>query len=446
MDTDSASSKVERDDPATITEIMTLLGPKFKFPKSGVIRPGIMVPKSSCSASDVELYKTLAAQGKTWDEIEAKLGTDGGGRAKLIPKNVDYFSVFPGDCVNPENAHKLMQLYADGDGKLRSFPVVFPMNEWWNIVPHSLICYGSAGLKYKSDFKLIKDKNGQGLDAESICTFPLDLKPGIKVFGGRAWAERPCDPATCVEYQSGECAFRGAVQFYIPGISGAGLWMLPTSSWYSLVDIKSSLELVSRITGGRLSGTFGGKSIFRIRKVNEEVSRIDPKTGKSVKTSQWLIKLEADVDMTALAARYESGNLLSAGFAASNMLAPSNVPSVAEKREPVEEGAPVDSEKPVEPDMNNADLNGNRTGKVEPTVTFGTASVPDTVSEDKDGEKKLSSTAELLWKSLAVVCKSKTEIKERLHKLCGADSFYALTNEQARQALNKLTEQMLNRY
>ena len=79
-------------------------------------------------------------------------------------------------------------------------------------------------------------------------------------------------------------------------------------------------------------------------------------------------------------------------------------------------------------------------------MTFGTASVPDTVSEDKDGEKKLSSTAELLWKSLAGVCKSKTEIKERLHKLCGADSFYAITNEQARQALNKLTEQMLNKY
>lgn len=446
MDTDSASSKVERDDPATITEIMTLLGPKFRFPKSGVIRPGIMVPKSSCSASDVELYKTLAAQGKTWDEIEAKLGTDGGGRTKLIPKNVDYFSVFPGDCVNPENAHKLMQLYADGDGKLRSFPVVFPMNEWWNIVPHSLICYGSSGLKYKSDFKVLKDKNGKGLDAESICTFPLDLKPGTKVFGGRAWDERPCDPAMCAEYQSGECAFRGVVQFYIPGISGAGLWMLPTSSWYSLVDIKSSLELVSRITGGRLSGTFGGKSIFRIRKVNEEVSRIEPKTGKSVKTSQWLIKLEADVDMTALAARYESGNVLSAGFVAANMLAPSNVPSVSEKKEPAEEAANFEGEKAAEPEKNNADLNINEPRKVGSTVTFGSVSVSDTVSEGKDGEKKLSSTAELLWKSLAGVCKSKTEIKERLHNLCGADSFYAITNEQARQALNKLTEQMLNKY
>lgn len=437
--------EIERADSTVLAELTTLLGPKFKFPRAGVIRSGIMVPKSTCSADDSKLYDALVAEGRSWDEIETKLDRDKDRKTKLIPKNVDYFSVFPGDCVSQENARKLHSLYGDKDGKLRSFPVVFPVNEWWNILPHSLRCYGNNGLKYKSDFRLVKDRNGEVVDASRVCTFPVDAVPGKKVFGGRTWGERPCDPEICSEYQASDCAFGGAIQFYIPGISGVGLWMLPTTSWYSLVDIKSSLELVSRITGNRITGTFGGKPIFRIRKVREEISRIDTKTGKAIKTSQWLIKLEADVDMTELAAACEPGKAISAGLAAANMLAPSAVHDRAFIENKRKAEPPVSSAYQVET-LPDASDNGIESESAE-TGSSKVASEPSaTVSEEKNGEKKLSSSAEFLWKSLAGVCKSKAEVKGRLSELCGVDSFFALTDAQAREALNKLTEQMLQKY
>ncbi|MCR4286751.1 MAG: hypothetical protein NUW09_01925 [Deltaproteobacteria bacterium] len=436
--------EIERADSVVLAELTTLLGPKFKFPKAGVIRSGIMVPKSTCSADDSKLYDALVAEGRSWDEIEAKLGLDKDRKTKLIPKNVDYFSVFPGDCVNKENAKKLHNLYGDKDGKLRSFSVVFPVNEWWNILPHSLRCYGNNGLKFKSDFRLVKDRNGEVVDGSRVCTFPVDAVPGKKVFGGRAWDERPCDPEICSEYQSGDCAFGGAIQFYIPGIPGVGLWMLPTTSWYSLVDIKSSLELVSRITGNRITGTFGGKPIFRIRKVREEISRIDTKTGKAIKTSQWLIKLEADVDMTELAAACEPGRVISAGLAAANMLAP----SVAHSQAHTENKGIAEQVSSVHKvgTLPGANDNGIEPESAETVASKASSEPSATVSEEKNGDKKLSSSAEFLWKSLAGVCKSKAEVKGRLRELCGVDSFFALTDAQARDALNKLTEQMLQKY
>lgn len=440
--------EIERADSVVLAEITTLLGPKFKFPKAGVIRSGIMVLKSTCSADDIKLYDSLVAEGRSWDEIEAKLGLDRDRKTKLIPKNVDYFSVFPGDCVNKENAKKLHSLYGGKDGKLRSFPVVFPVNEWWNILPHSLRCYGNNGLKYKSDFRLVKDRNEEVVDASRVCTFPVDAVPGKKVFGGRAWDERPCDPEICSEYQSGDCAFGGAIQFYIPGIPGVGLWMLPTTSWYSLVDIKSSLELVSRITGNRITGTFGGKPIFRIRKVREEISRIDMKTGKAIRTSQWLIKLEADVDMTELAAACEPGKVISAGLAAANMLAP----SVAHDRAITENNGIAEQVSSAQQlgAFPGANGSGIESESIETTFSKAASDQSATVSEEKNGEKKeekkLSSSVEFLWKSLAGVCKSKAEVKGKLRELCGVDSFFALTDVQAREALNKLTEQMLQKY
>src|SRR3972149_4459168 len=218
----------------------------------------------------------------------------------------------------------------------------------------------------------------------------------------------------------------------------------PPTSWYSLVDIKSSLELVSKITGNRITGTFGGKPIFRIRKVREEISRIDTKTGKAIKTSQWLIKLEADVDMTELAAACEPGRVISAGLAAANMLAP----SVAHSQAPTENKRIAEQVSSVHQvgTLPGANDNGIEPESAETAVSKAASEPLTTVLEEKNGEKKLSSSAEFLWKSLAGVCKSKAEVKGRLRELCGVDSFFALTDAQAREALNKFTEQMLQKY
>jgi hypothetical protein len=142
-----------------------------------------------------------------------------------------------------------------------------------------------------------------------------------KVFGGRKWGERPCDPDTCREYQSGECKFGGTLSFYIPGISGIGVWVLPTTSWYSLVNIKSTLEFVAGITKGQLARLFYEKKpLFILQKVYRDISVVDPKTGKAARREQWLIHLDIPVDMTSLVLYYQEQEIVKrAGIATATL-------------------------------------------------------------------------------------------------------------------------------
>ena len=307
---------LENGDSEYIAKISTLLGPKYSLPKAGVIRPGIMVLKAGCTSQDEKIYRDMTSKGASWDDIDKALGLDANKRSKLTPANVDYFTVNAGDCLSPENAAIIKKLYADKDGKVRRIPIWFPVNEWWNIMPHSLRCWGQSGIKFMSDIKITGNK------VETLCRFPLNAEPGKRIFGGRQWGTRPCSPEDCREYQSGECKFGGMVQFYIPGAKGVGIWVLPTTSWYSLVAIKSVLQNVSQITGGRLARLFDGdgKPVFQLTKTEEIVSSIDRKTGKPIQRKQYLIYLDMTVDMTELALIYESNNVLSKGTNAAAIL------------------------------------------------------------------------------------------------------------------------------
>ncbi len=323
-------SVLNGDNEAMLAHVATLLGPKFNMPKAGVIRSGIMKLKNNATPQENTLYERMVSEGATWDEIEKAIGCDGYGKSKLIPANVDYFTVRPGDCQNPKSAEEIYKLYADSDGKLRSFPVWFPVNEWWNIIPHSLRCFGQSGIRFRSAFR----ENGR-----RVCEFPVEVEQGKKVFGGRPWGERPCEPGTCKEYQDGGCKFGGTLQFYIPGIKGMGIWILPTTSWYSLVRIKSSLEAVADITGGRLARLFiDGKTPFVIRKVFDEISRIDLQTGKAVKQGQWLIDIECQIDMFDLAMYAEEKTAIKRGQEAISIL----------------NGKPTEPEPPTKPQMEHA--------------------------------------------------------------------------------------------
>jgi len=462
MDHSTAISKAFREDASLLADMASLLGPSYRFPRAGVIRPGIMAPKKSCSTADVKKYETMVSQGLSWDEIEKEIG-----RGKLIPRNVDYFTIHPEDCVNPENAARIHELYADDDGRLRSFPVVFPVNEWWNIIPHSLRCFGANGLKFKSDFKFIRDTNGKVVDAERVCRFPEDTDPGKKVFGGRKWGERPCDPNVCMEYQKGECDFGGVIQFLIPGVPGMGVWVLPTTSWYSLAGVKDALALFSSVTGGRISGAFGKNTgIFRIRKKKTRISRLDPKSGKSVRTEQWLITLDADVDLTQLVASYENNHraLEASGRAAAmlcgdmsgNADASRNNPDSSNSVPVIETSAEIKArdkavtESADEPDEKKTGDN-EAVSSDSPDVDSKTSSGND----EADGKKKekpdkpkkeLSPSAKTLWKTISELASTNTERKKILRKVAGVDSFYDLDEERARKGLERISTEMLSGY
>jgi len=330
---------IETLESGRIEEIETLLGPVFRLQRAGVIRPGIMVLKSRCSQQDHMLYDDLVKQGHDWYEIDSRLGKDKNGKSKLVPQNVEYFTVRGEDCANPDNVKKIYELYASEDDRLRSFPVWFATNEWWNIIPHSLRCFGKQqGLRFQSFFK----------DSERWCRFPAPVTAGKKTFGGRSWGERPCNPDSCEEFQTGECKFGGVIQFYIPGTKGIGIWIIPTTSWRSLSSIKSSLEAFCALTGGRIAGLFNmpldesgvivPRPIFRISKRLETVYPTDG-NGTVTKRSQWIISLDVDVDLTEVLRQSSPQKVIARGRSAAQVLngAKENKDRIDNEPEPVSE-------------------------------------------------------------------------------------------------------------
>lgn len=58
-----------------------------------------------------------------------------------------------------------------------------------------------------------------------------------------------CNPLKCNSYQQGNCRRIMNLQFLLPACPGFGVYQLDTSSYYSMVNINSSLELARNIFG-----------------------------------------------------------------------------------------------------------------------------------------------------------------------------------------------------
>lgn len=289
---------------------MTVLGERqVRIPTGGKIRSGIKVLTATAKQHQKAqaIYDHLAGEGKTWDEIERALRNECGfDRSPLTPKNVPYFTVRRADFAIPESADALMDTYAEDRDEgyhLYRFPVVFFADAWQTVLPHSLSCYTASELKYWSEY---------GPDGKRYCKMRGAVamvgdgknRRAARPFGGRPSVLRPendglCVPDNCPEYQGRKCTMRGSLLFYVPGIPGSSALELTTTSFYSLQQMRAKLEMVAFIRG-RLAGTDGGKPIFWLTKKRTEVSMIDPDTGKAKRVQQWLVEIEADIDMTRL--------------------------------------------------------------------------------------------------------------------------------------------------
>ncbi len=412
--------------------IQTILGPAYKLPKAGVIRPGIKVLKKGCSDSDSSVYNRMTDEGSSWDEIDKRIGKDRKGKSKLIPKNADYFTVRPSDCKNPDDVRLLYDLYADSDGKIRTIPVWFASNEWYNIIPHNLRCFGArSGLRFYSCFREIKTPTGKVIGSERICKFPLSLEERKRSYGKRKWGERPCDPENCPEYQQGECNFGGVINCYIPGIKGIGVWCIPTTSWHSMVNIKSTLETVSGITGGKISGLVNNRAFFQLRKVREMIHKTNAETGTVQKVEQFLIHLDVDIDMTELAAYYEKSQIFYRAMNAAQLLTPQAPPLVNSDDSQAPDNLDTFQSESVEADDHDIELS--------PSVIQSTGDnrSDGVIQSATTSNKQLSENAELLFKVLNLQCNGERELmKQELNKYTGIDSFYKVTEEQAEKVVN----------
>ncbi len=291
--------------------IPTLLGRgAMRIPVGGRIRAGIKVltRKAEEVPEARALYEAGVAAGKGFESIERDiLQRCQTLKNPLTPKNVPYFTVRGEDFPNPELARQIMDLYAEdrGDGvrRLYRFPVVFPADAWQSVMPHELVTWTASERRFWSEYS----EDGQTRYCKTHEAVPVDAggRRVIRIFGGRKTVLRGengglCDPESCPEYQQRKCNLSGRFIFFIPGIKSLSAVDLPTNSFYAMQAAIEKFTTIGFMRGGRISGFLDGqRTPFFISKRLVEVARIDDE-GRPSRVAQWLIELEAPIDVTSL--------------------------------------------------------------------------------------------------------------------------------------------------
>ena len=126
--------------------------------------------------------------------------------------------------------------------KPKELRIMFPTNDQSQWASQYLRCYSaSRGLICRGD--------GESAVAR------IDTKTGeiaTRDAEDTELREVVCSPHNCTFYQRGQCRRVMNLQFLLPDCPGFGVYQLDTSSFHSIVNVNSSLELISGICG-RLS-------------------------------------------------------------------------------------------------------------------------------------------------------------------------------------------------
>lgn len=289
----------------------TLLGSgPMSIPVAGRIRAGIRVLTRKAEA--VPLAKKIYDEGVerelSFDTIEEQIIRAVPDLERpLVPKNVPFFTARACDFPHPETAKAILDLYGEdrGDGvrRLYRFPVIFPADAWQRVMPHELVTWTSSERKFWSEYSA----DGATRYCKMHEAVPVDAgsRRVIRLWGGRKHVARPenggvCDPESCKEYQSRQCNLNGKFIFFIPGVRSLSAFDLPTNSFYAMRAAIEKFQTIAFMRGGRIGGYLDGQgTTFFISKRLAEVSRIDD-FGQPTRVSQWLIELEAPVDVSSL--------------------------------------------------------------------------------------------------------------------------------------------------
>lgn len=290
--------------------ITTLLGQGTqRIPTAGKIRAGIKVltRKAAELPKAQQIYEEGLDAGRSFDQIERALANALPNlKSPLVPRNVPWFTVRAQDFPNPETARQILEMHGEDRGEglhLYRFPVVFPSDSWQTVMPHELAAWGAAEKRYWSQY------SPDGRVRHCMCHAPVPMAAGgrraIRIFGGRKAVPREdngglCEPEVCLEYQQRQCNLTGRFVFFMPGIRSISAFELPTTSFYAMNAAIQKFETIGFLRGGRISGFLDRqRTPFYLTKRLMDVAHID-EMGLPTRVSQWIIALEAPVDVTAL--------------------------------------------------------------------------------------------------------------------------------------------------
>ncbi len=288
----------------------TILGQgPARIPTGGKIRAGIKVltRKAAEQPKAQAIYDQGVASGQSFEQIERAIAKVLPNlQTPLVPRNVPWFTVRAQDFSNPELAQQILDAHGEdrGEGRhLYRFPVVFPSDLWQTVMPHELAAWGTHDKRYWSQYA------ADGRVRQCMCHAPVPVddtgRRTIRLFGGRKTVIREdnggiCEPESCQEYQQRQCNLTGRFLFFIPGIRSISAFELHTNSFYAMNAAIQKFETVSFLRGGRISGFLDRqRTPFIFTKKLMDVVHIDAQ-GRAVRLPQWIIDLEAPVDMTAL--------------------------------------------------------------------------------------------------------------------------------------------------
>lgn len=292
------------------TVLPSLLGQgPARIPTGGKIRPGIMVLTKKAAELPLakDIYRQGVSDGQSFEQIERALKEAlPQFRSPLVPRNVPWFTLRAQDFPNPEVARQILEAYGEerGEGRrLYRFPVVFPADHWQSVMPHEMAVWSTHEKRFWSQY------SADGQMRHCMCHAPVPMdhtgQRSIRIFGGRKTMQREdnggiCDPESCPEYQARQCNLTGRFLFFIPGIRTISALELPTTSFYAMSNAIQRFQAIGHMRGGRISGFLGrSRETFYLTKVLRDVPHID-EDGRAVRVSQWIIELEAPVDVTAL--------------------------------------------------------------------------------------------------------------------------------------------------
>lgn len=170
-------------------------------------------------------------------------------------------------------------------------------------MPHELAAWTAHEKRFWSQYS----PDGRVRHCMRHAPVPVDHtgRRTIRIFGGRKAVLREenggiCEPEACPEYQARQCNLTGRFLFFIPGIRSISALELPTASFYAMSAAIQRFQAIAQMRGGRISGFLGrDRTTFFLTKVLKEVPHIDEQ-GRAVRVPQWIIELEAPVDVTAL--------------------------------------------------------------------------------------------------------------------------------------------------
>jgi len=140
------------------------------------------------------------------------------------PKATDYFVV----------PNEIKQIVGE---KPKELQIMFPSNDMEQVARQYLRCYGQT-------FGLVCWGDGEK------CRRKVDIETGD--LAGRntkewVWKDMTCDYENCPEYGA-RCRRVMNLMFMLPDVPGLGVWQIDTSSFYSIREINSTLEIIRNLT------------------------------------------------------------------------------------------------------------------------------------------------------------------------------------------------------